>query len=72
MRENYEGNVFAPMGCRSFLAAWKDDEGNYKFEGRFNQGVVSLNLPQVAIWHMATKKNSGHCWMNAYSFVMKL
>ena len=49
MRENYEGNVFAPMGCRSFLAAWKDDEGNYKFEGRFNQGVVSLNLPQVAI-----------------------
>ena len=32
MRENYEGNVFAPMGCRSFLAAWKDDEGNYKFE----------------------------------------
>lgn len=46
MRENYEGNVFAPMGCRSFLAAWKDDEGNYKFEGRFNQGVVSLNLPR--------------------------
>ena len=49
MRENYEGNVFAPMGCRSFLAAWKDDEGNYKFEGRFNQGVVSLNLAQMGI-----------------------
>ena len=49
MRENYEGNVFAPMGCRSFLAPWKDENGNYKFEGRFNQGVVSLNLPQIGI-----------------------
>ena len=49
MRENYEGNVFSPMGCRSFLSPWKDENGNYKFEGRFNQGVVSLNLPQVAI-----------------------
>ena len=49
MKENYEGNVFSPMGCRSFLAPWKDEEGNYKFEGRFNQGVVSINLPQVAL-----------------------
>ena len=49
MRENYEGNVFSPMGCRSFLSPWKDENGNYKFEGRFNQGVVSINLPQVAI-----------------------
>ena len=49
MRENYEGNVFSPMGCRSFLAPWKDENGNYKFEGRFNQGVVSLNLPQIGI-----------------------
>jgi len=49
MRENYEGNVFSPMGCRSFLSPWKDENGNYKFEGRFNQGVVSLNLPQLGI-----------------------
>lgn len=49
MRQNYEGNVFSPMGCRSFLAPWKDEDGNYKFEGRFNQGVVSLNLPQIGI-----------------------
>lgn len=49
MRENYEGNVFSPMGCRSFLSTWKDENGNYKFEGRFNQGVVSLNLPQIGI-----------------------
>lgn len=49
MREHYEGNVFSCMGCRSFLSPWKDEEGNYKFEGRFNQGVVSLNLPQIAL-----------------------
>ena len=49
MRENYEGNVFSPMGCRSFLAPWKDENGEYKFEGRFNQGVVSINLPQIGI-----------------------
>lgn len=49
MRENYENNVFSPMGCRSFLAPWKDADGNYKWEGRFNQGVVSLNLPQIGI-----------------------
>ncbi len=49
MRENYEGNVFSCMGCRSFLTAWQDENGEYKFEGRFNQGVVSLNLPQIGI-----------------------
>ncbi len=49
MREHYEGNVFSPMGCRSFLSPWKDENGNYKFEGRFNQGVVSINLPQIGI-----------------------
>ncbi len=49
MRENYAGNVFSCMGCRSFLSPWKDENGNYKFEGRFNQGVVSINLPQIGI-----------------------
>ncbi len=49
MRENYEGEVFSCMGCRSFLSPWKDEEGNFKWEGRFNQGVVSLNLPQMGI-----------------------
>ena len=49
MRENYDGNVFSPMGCRSFLSPYKDKKGNYKFEGRFNQGVVSINLPQIGI-----------------------
>ena len=62
MRRLYEGNVFSPMGCRSFLAPWKKTEdyvrlmgepeseiGKYKFEGRFNQGVVTINLPQIGI-----------------------
>ena len=49
MRENYEGNVFSPMGCRSFLSPWKDENGNYKFEGRFNQVVERINLPQIGI-----------------------
>ncbi|MDU2708925.1 MAG: anaerobic ribonucleoside-triphosphate reductase, partial [Finegoldia magna] len=49
MRENYEGNVFSPMGCRAFLSPWKDEHGNYQFEGRFNIGVVTINLPQIGI-----------------------
>ena len=36
------------MGCRSFLTVYKDEEDNYKFYGRFNQGVVTLNLVDVA------------------------
>ena len=49
MRENYNGEVFSCMGCRSFLSPWKDENGDYKWEGRFNQGVVSINLPQIAL-----------------------
>ena len=49
MKEIYEGNVFSPMGCRSFLSPWKDEEGSYKFDGRFNMGVVSVNLAQIGI-----------------------
>lgn len=49
MRKIYEGQTFSPMGCRSFLSPWKDKDGNYKWEGRFNFGVVSINLPQIAI-----------------------
>ncbi|MDU3338190.1 anaerobic ribonucleoside-triphosphate reductase [Paraclostridium bifermentans] len=49
MKKNYEGNTFPPMGCRSHLSPWKDENGNYKWYGRFNQGVISLNLVQVAL-----------------------
>ncbi len=49
MRKNYDGETFPPMGCKSHLSNWKDENGNYKWYGRFNQGVVSLNLVQVAL-----------------------
>ncbi len=49
MRKFYQGNVYSPMGCRSLLSPWKDQDGNFKFDGRFNMGVVSLNLPQIGI-----------------------
>lgn len=49
MRELKEGNCFPVMGCRSALSPWKDENGNYKFYGRFNQGVVTINLVDVAL-----------------------
>ena len=49
MKEYKEGNCFPVMGCRSNLSPWKDENGNYKFYGRFNQGVVTLNLVDVAL-----------------------
>ncbi|MEG1870495.1 MAG: anaerobic ribonucleoside-triphosphate reductase [Peptostreptococcaceae bacterium] len=49
MRQNYEGCTFPPMGCRSHLSPYKLGNGEYKWYGRFNQGVISLNLPQIAI-----------------------
>ena len=49
MREHYEGNVFSPMGCRAFLPPYKDHNGNHKFDGRFNMGVSTINLPQIGI-----------------------
>lgn len=49
MREHYEGQVFPCMGCRSFLSPWKDENGEYKWYGRFNQGVVTLNLADAGL-----------------------
>ncbi len=49
MKKNYKGSTFPPMGCRSHLSPWKDENGEYKWYGRFNQGVISLNLVQVAL-----------------------
>ncbi len=49
MKELKEGNCFPVMGCRSALTPWKDANGNYKFYGRFNQGVVTLNLVDIAL-----------------------
>ena len=49
MKELKEGNCFPVMGCRSALSPWKDENGNYKFYGRFNQGVVTINLVDVSL-----------------------
>ena len=49
MKKYKDGTVVPPMGCRSMLSPWKDENGNYKYEGRFNCGVVSINLPQIGI-----------------------
>ncbi len=51
MRELKKGNVYTCMGCRSFLTveeSQKNPDGSYKFYGRFNQGVVTINLVDVA------------------------
>ena len=48
MRELKDGNCYPCMGCRSFLNLYKDEKDTYKFYGRFNQGVVTLNLVDAA------------------------
>ncbi len=50
MFELKDGNCFPVMGCRSALQPWKDENGNFKFYGRFNQGVVTINLVDVALF----------------------
>lgn len=49
MRKEKDGNVFPCMGCRSFLMPYYDKDGKPKFYGRLNQGVVTLNLPDIAL-----------------------
>ena len=46
--QNGNGNCYTCMGCRSFLTPWVDENGKPKYYGRFNQGVVTLNLVDVA------------------------
>ena len=51
MKELKQGNVYPCMGCRSFLTvedAQRNPDGSHKFYGRFNQGVVTINLVDVA------------------------
>ena len=60
MRQNYDGEVFPCMGCRSFLSPWKDPKtGKYKWYGRFNQGVVTINLVDVGL---SANKNKELFW----------
>jgi ribonucleoside-triphosphate reductase (formate) len=65
MLELKEGNCYPCMGCRSFLTVYHDQAGKAKFYGRFNQGVVTLNLVDVAcssggdrdlFWHILEER----------------
>ena len=47
--KNGEGHCYPCMGCRSFLTPYVDENGKPKYYGRFNQGVVTINLPDVAL-----------------------
>ncbi len=47
--KNGEGHCYTCMGCRSFLTPYVDEHGKPKYYGRFNQGVVTINLPDVAL-----------------------
>ena len=66
MKQLKDGHCFTSMGCRSFLSPWKDENGNYKFYGRFNKGVVTINLVDVAL---TAKRNSPH---NSYEEFWKI
>ncbi|KRL03000.1 anaerobic ribonucleoside-triphosphate reductase [Liquorilactobacillus capillatus] len=50
------GSFKAPMGCRSFLQGWKDEQGNEVNNGRMNLGVVTVNLPRIALQAHGNKK----------------
>lgn len=47
--KNGEGHCYTPMGCRSFLTPYVNEDGKPQYYGRFNQGVVTINLPDVAL-----------------------
>lgn len=49
MKEMKDGNCYPVMGCRSALTVWHDENGNPKFYGRFNSGVVTISLPDIAL-----------------------
>ena len=63
MKQLKDGHCFTSMGCRSFLSPWKDENGNYKFYGRFNKGVVTINLVDVAL---TAKKNNSNDIMTEF------
>ena len=51
------GSCKTPMGCRSFLPAWRNEEGELVESGRMNLGVVTLNLPRIAIESKGNKED---------------
>ena len=59
---NGNGNCYTCMGCRSFLTPWVDENGNPKYYGRFNQGVVTINLVDVACSACVDGKDEEKFW----------
>lgn len=63
MRQNYEGNVFGCMGCRAWLSPYNgpinNEDGKYKWYGRFNMGLTSINLADCG---MSAQKNIDDFW----------
>lgn len=57
--KNGNGNCYPCMGCRSFLTPYVDESGKPKYYGRFNQGVVTINLVDVAL---SSDKNTENFW----------
>ena len=57
--KNGEGHCYTCMGCRSFLTPYIDEEGKPKYYGRFNQGVVTVNLVDIAL---SAHKNMDRFW----------
>ena len=60
--ENGNGNCYTCMGCRSFLTPYVDENGKPKYYGRFNQGVVTINLVDVACTACQDGKNEDRFW----------
>ena len=60
--KNGNGNCYTCMGCRSFLTPYVDENGNPKYYGRFNQGVVTINLVDVACTACLEKKDEEKFW----------
>lgn len=60
--ENGNGNCYTCMGCRSFLTPYVDENGKPKYYGRFNQGVVTINLVDVACTACQNGKNEDRFW----------
>ena len=60
--KNGEGHCYTCMGCRSFLTPYVDKDGNPKYYGRFNQGVVTINLVDVACTARAESKDEKKFW----------
>lgn len=57
--DNGDGHCYPPMGCRSFLTPYLDESGKPKYYGRFNQGVVTINLPDVALAAVTESEHTG-------------